>query len=223
MSLLVVSLAPVLIIALYVYFRDKYEKEPIRLLLLSLFIGFVITIPIVLLENAIKLPDHYVIPVSASVAYDAFIVAAFIEEGMKWLALYWLIWRNKNFNEKFDGIVYAVFISLGFAMAENLLYVYDGGMQTGLLRAFTAVPFHAIAGVMMGYFMALAKFDAGWKGWHIFKSFMVPFVFHGLYDFFIMLGIPWVLLIWFMMMIGLWIDVFKKMKRISLDSPFRPE
>jgi len=114
MTLLLVSIAPVIIIAIYIYYRDKYEKEPIGLLLRGLLFGCLIMIPILIIEHLLGLASSHLSGIPKA-AFDAFIIASVTEEGFKFLAVYLLIWKNKNFNEKFDGIVYAVFVSLGFA------------------------------------------------------------------------------------------------------------
>jgi RsiW-degrading membrane proteinase PrsW (M82 family) len=131
MKLLIIALAPVFIIAVYVYYRDKYEREPLGMLLKALLLGVLIPLPVIVLErflSGIK-PDF---PGAWPAFYDAFIVAAFSEELFKLLALYLLVWKSSHFNEKFDGIVYAVFISLGFAGVENILYVFQHGRNDRL-------------------------------------------------------------------------------------------
>src|SRR5512137_2600832 len=148
-NLLFISLAPILIIAFYIYNRDKYEKEPIPLLLKALFAGILIVLPVVLIEKLLSYPSEMMEGLPA-VAYTAFAVAALTEEGMKFLAFLFFFWNNRNFNEKFDGIVYSVYIALGFAGIENILYVYSGGYGVGLIRAITAVPAHALFGIVMG-------------------------------------------------------------------------
>jgi len=222
MDLLLVSIAPVVIIAFYIYFRDKYEKEPIGLLLLSLLAGALIIIPILVFESLLsKLSPAS--PIIAKAAYEGFIVASFTEEGFKLLAVLILIWKNSNFNEKFDGIVYAVFVSLGFAAIENLGYVLPGGLHVGFLRAITAVPFHAIMGIIMGFYLGQAKFDRYFKSENIIKAFLLPFVFHGVYDFCLMSENVIFLLLWIPFLIYLWKDVFRKMKSHSNDSVFKQE
>ena len=79
-----------------------------------------------------------------------------LTEEAKFIALRYYAFRNKNFNEPFDGIIYAVYISMGFAFV-NILYVSQGGMQVAILRTFTAVPAHAMFAVMMGYYAGLAS------------------------------------------------------------------
>ena len=138
-KLLLLALAPVIVIAVYIYIRDKYEKEPINMLLKALGAGILITIPVLFVERFLSaiMPAF---PPQGQAFYSAFVVAGFTEELFKFLALYILIWSNRNFNEKFDGIVYAVFISLGFAGIENILYVLHHGTGTGYIRAIVSVP-----------------------------------------------------------------------------------
>ena len=109
MNLLILALAPVFIIGGYIYFRDKYEKEPIRLLLLALLLGALTVIPILFIESFLQ-GFTQIFSGLAAAAWQAFVVAAFSEELFKYIALYLLIWKSVEFNEKFDGIVYAVFI-----------------------------------------------------------------------------------------------------------------
>lgn len=220
MSLLIVSIAPIVIIAFYIYFRDKYEKEPFGLLLLSLLAGGLIVIPIVLIGTLLR-PLGDSLSGLYKAGFEAFVMAAFIEEGLKYLAVYLLIWRNRNFNEKFDGIVYAVFISLGFALVENIMYVFEGGLATGLLRAFTAVPFHAVDGVIMGFYFGIARFKKDDKEADLIKAFLLPFLFHGLYDFFLMSENVLFLILWLPLLIYLWRNAMKKIRKHSADSVFK--
>ncbi len=119
MNLLILATAPVIIILIYVYIRDKYEKEPLGLLLKALLAGALTTIPIILVNSWLEGYKVYFEGLQ-QVAYIAFVVAGFVEELFKFAALYLLIWGHREFNEKFDGIVYAVFISLGFALMKIL-------------------------------------------------------------------------------------------------------
>lgn len=187
MHLLIIALAPVLIIAFYIYFRDKYEKEPLGLLIKSLLAGVIIFLPVYLIESFLTLFLNY-IPESWHAFYNAFIVAGFTEEPLKYAAVLLLVWKNSNFNEQFDGIVYASFVSLGFAGIENILYVAGEGAGVGLLRAFTAVPMHALAGIFMGYQLGLAKFVPEERQKRLLLAFFIPILFHGTYNFLLMSG-----------------------------------
>ena len=220
MNILFIALAPVFIIAIYVYFRDKYEKEPIRMLLTALLTGGLIVIPVILVEKAFMWINPP-LPHGGKAIYNAFFVAGLTEEGFKFLALLLLIWRNKNFNEKFDGIVYAVFIGLGFAGVENVLYVLKLGANVGMIRALTAVPAHALFGVTMGYYLGLARFYPDSRKALLFRAIFYPIMLHGTYDFILMLGDNRLLLGFIPYVIFLYIDGLRRMKNLSDRSIFR--
>ncbi len=222
MIVLLISLAPVLIILFYVYFRDKYEKEPISLLFKAILAGAIIVIPVIIVERIIGAFQPQLSQLLEA-GYTAFLVAAFTEESFKYLALFLLIWKSPHFNEKFDGIVYAVFISLGFAAVENVMYVVQGGMSTGLIRSFTAVPAHALFGVMMGYYFGIAHMYPELKKPYLWRAILVPFMLHGIYDFLLMSNLPILLLAFIPYMLYLYFAGFRKMKITSDASIFRDE
>ena len=105
-----------------------------------------------------------------TVFYDSFLTAAIPEELCKFLIFMIFIWRDKNFDEYFDGIVYATFIGLGFACVENIQYVFSYGFQTGVVRALLSVPGHFLFGVVMGYFLSMAKFHPEKRGTYIISG-----------------------------------------------------
>ena len=125
--------APVVILLFYCYIRDKYEKEPFKLLFWGLICGVYVTFVVYGLGMATeKFLPHEEMPF-----YTAFLSSALIEESVKFLFLYNLICTNKEFNEPFDGIVYGVFVSLGFAWIENMVYVTHplwGGLGNTALK-----------------------------------------------------------------------------------------
>ncbi|HVN59560.1 MAG TPA: PrsW family glutamic-type intramembrane protease [Bacteroidales bacterium] len=219
-NLLYISLAPVAIIGLYVYIRDKYEKEPVICLLKALFIGVLLVLPIVLVESITgQFSNDF--PAAARPFYNGFFVAALTEEGFKFGAFMLFIWKSRDFNEKFDGIVYAVYISLGFAAIENIFYVYKGGYDVGLLRALTAVPAHALFATVMGYHFANAKFYPEKRSRELFLAFLVPFAWHGLYDSLLMIKKEVFLLVFIPVFILYWFIAFKRMNELSAGSVFR--
>lgn len=224
MNLLLIAVAPVFIILAYIYYRDKYEKEPLLLLVEGLLAGGVVVLPILYFERII-LAWGSDLPHVANAAWSAFLVAALVEEAFKYFAVFVLIWRNPNFNEKFDGIVYAVFVSLGFALVENIMYVFnhDNGMQVGLMRAFTAVPAHAIFGVIMGYRLGLAKFIPSKRIKNLILAFAIPFVFHGVYDFILMLQMDFLLIFFFGFVLFLYWYSRKRMKQMVDSTVFNPD
>ncbi|AHW59995.1 Membrane proteinase PrsW, cleaves anti-sigma factor RsiW, M82 family [Draconibacterium orientale] len=222
MNLLVLSLAPVVVIAAYIYFRDKYEKEPLRLLLFALLVGGLTVIPILFLERFL---DRFTVlfPWLFAAAWKAFAVAAFSEELFKYLALYLLIWKSPEFNEKFDGIVYAVYVSLGFAAVENILYVMDGGLSTGIMRAITAVPAHAIFGITMGFYFGLAKFYEKQRQSLKQKALLFPILLHGIYDFILFTEIGWLTIVFVGFVVYLYISGLKRLRELSRQSIYNTD
>jgi RsiW-degrading membrane proteinase PrsW (M82 family) len=222
MYLLLLALAPAIVIMIYVYFRDKYEKEPINLILKGFLLGAIIIFPVGLVENYILGFGKAFEPIPKA-AWDGFIAAGATEEAFKYLMVFILIWRNRNFNEKFDGIVYAVSVSLGFATIENLFYVFsENSMQVGLLRAFTAVPGHAIFGIVMGFYLGLARFSEWGKGKWLLRAFIVPWLLHGIYDFMIMSGHPLLILTFIPFLIFMYRIGLKRMREFNQESIFNP-
>jgi RsiW-degrading membrane proteinase PrsW (M82 family) len=180
--ILLSAIFPVIIFLFFIYRKDT-EKEPPILLVKCFLWGCVINLPIILIELVL---DHLNIFNSALLHsfYNAFVVASFVEEGFKFLCLYWIIWKRKEFNQYFDGIIYAVFVSLGFAFIENIGYIFQNGFGAAIMRAILSVPGHGLFGVIMGYFFSLARFSEIEKKWKfLWLSFLIPFLFHGLYDF----------------------------------------
>ncbi len=217
------AVAPTLVCAFYIYIRDKYEKEPLRLLTLGLLYGVIITVPIVHTENFVTLfiPNGGVL---MEAFYVSFAVAGFVEEAFKYAVLFFLVWRNDNFNERFDGIVYSVFISLGFAGLENIMYVLNpelGGMNTAFMRAIFSVPGHALFGVAMGYYFALTKFEPEHKVKLSFYAFFVPWLLHGIYDFILLSGMKYMMFVFVPFVVYLWVNGFRKMKAHLQNSPFK--
>lgn len=186
MILLISSITPVIIFLYLIYIKDQI-KEP-NALLAKCFLGGFLSIILTLI---IALPISYFgsvfqTPLLRSL-YNAFCCAAIPEELSKFVILYWVVWKSKDFDHHYDGIVYAVFVSLGFALVENILYVFEHGFTTAILRAVLAVPGHGFFGVIMGYYLSLSKFNVGEEKRNLIqKSILIPILFHGLYDFLLM-------------------------------------
>ncbi|WP_439152870.1 PrsW family intramembrane metalloprotease [Winogradskyella sp.] len=186
MNLIFCAVAPILAILIYIYIQDKYEKEPAGLLLLSFLFGAIVSIIIV---SIIYVFTGHFIPITNEFSLwqqfiQAFIVVALSEEFSKYVIVKYFAQTRKAFNEPFDGIIYAVMVSMGFACTENILYVLQGGYEVAIMRAFTAVPAHATFGILMGYFMGKAKFSNNRFKLNIAGLFLAV-LFHGAYDFFL--------------------------------------
>lgn len=219
-NLIILSLAPIAILLAYIWFRDKYEKEPFKMLFTALLLGAFSVLPVLLVEEFF-MEFIGLFTGTTKAFYNAFVVAALSEEFFKFLFLYLLVWKSPDFNEKFDGIVYAVYISLGFAAVENIMYVFDYGARIALTRAFTAVPAHFLFGVTMGFFFGQAKFYPDRKKKLIRAALIYPILLHGVYDFILMAGHPFVLFIFIPFVIFMWVYGLKKMKTLSNQSIYR--
>ena len=217
--LLVLSIAPGLAILIAIYFSDKYEKEPFKLLLTSFMMGVVALIPAIILELLFGFLDQ---PTNVLFIFIyAVWVVGLSEEGSKFFFLRTVPYTRSAFNEPFDGIVYAVMISMGFATVENIMYVVDGGFGVGLMRMITAVPLHAVCGIIMGYYVGMAKFDAKNSRKLLSTGLLLATVIHGLYDFFLFQKMQEIFMLFsFVVLI---IAVFFSVKAIKIqrkNSPF---
>jgi protease PrsW len=204
--ILLLAILPPLLIAYYIYQKDKYDKEPKSLIIKSFLFGCLGIIPAIFLELfAEGMFNNLILYV--------FIGIALVEEGVKYFFLKKYLFNKPEFNEPMDGIVYAVMISLGFATVENIFYVFNHPgqeMQVAIMRMFTAIPLHAACGVILGYFVGLAKFSDN-KNILLYKGLFLATLVHGLYNYFIFLGEGFIFSI-----IALVVAVYYSKKAISL-------
>jgi protease PrsW len=180
--LLALALAPGAAIGLYIYLKDKHEREPLGLLMRSFFFGILSVFVTLLISRVIS---TFITIDEQSVgeqAVHAFLIVALVEEFSKFIFVRGILYNNPNFNEPFDGIVYSVMVSMGFATFENILYVTDGGISTALMRMFTAVPAHATFAILMGFYLGKAKFEHK-KSYYAIHALAVAALFHGAYDY----------------------------------------
>ena len=186
-AILVIGAAlPSLALILWFYRLDHKRPETLGLVGKSVLLGFLATLPAILLEMLVDIPAGFLPPL-LGIAWTAFVTAALVEEGIKYFVLKRWLFRHPAFDEIMDGIVYAVCISLGFAFAENLMYGLGDGAAL-ILRAFTAVPLHATATGIMGYWFGMAKRNPSQAAPMMRKGFIAAVLVHGLYDFFLFTG-----------------------------------
>lgn len=188
------ALVPAFFLMRYIYIHDTVEKEPPALLLSLAGRGVLAALAAAVLEMVGKALLGAFLPAGSPnyLFCFAFLVVAGAEEGMKYLFLYRRTWRDPNFNCRFDGIVYAAFVSLGFAGFENILYIFHYGLSVALPRAILSIPGHLGFSVFMGFFYSRARHraDAGRPGTriHLLLAYLFPVFLHGVYDFCCMLG-----------------------------------
>lgn len=218
LSIFMAAIAPGIALLTYFYLKDRYEAEPIKLVIRVFLLGVLIVLPILVIQHGLLLwwSDHPFL--------FAFAISAGVEELVKWFVLYRIIYHHDEFDEPYDGIVYAVAISLGFATVENVLYAVFQPATFGslLVRALLPVSGHALFGVTMGYYLGKAKFAKMKPNRNLllFSAF-IPVLEHGVYDW--IMGSGTMYWAWFIvpLMIYLWIKGLRKMNRASARSPFR--
>ena len=251
--LIIAALLPAIILCIYVFIKDRAEKEPIGLLLKLLLFGAISCLPASLGEEflfsiidksfarSIYLNEAGQAVMTSSNYYLyqfmlAFVGVALVEEFCKWFFLTKSTKNDKNFNCLFDGLIYAIFVSLGFAALENVIYVLNGGLQVAVLRAILSVPGHMFFGVMMGYHYSL---------WHItdkanslekslkatghinrftpeFSStkdkwlcLLIPVLAHGFYDYCCFIGSPTMTIVLYVFVLFMYIHCFRKIRNMS--------
>lgn len=201
------ALVPPVVLLVYIYREDRVEKEPPGLLV-RLLLGGALSVLSALAWERLTLSLLGPPAGAARAALYCLLGVGLAEEGGKFLFLRLLSWRDPAFNYRFDGIVYAVFVSMGFAAVENLLYVAgDGTLRTALVRAVTAIPGHAAFAVFMGFYYGCAKryADAAARcpdatlarscrrraRRSLARALWLPALLHGLYDFLLTLRLRW--------------------------------
>ena len=185
--ILLTALLPIAILVYYIYHKDKKSPEPTGQLVKAFLFG-VLSVPLSLCMS-IPLGWIGVYPAEATSILGsistAFLGAAIPEEIAKFIMLWLLLRKNPYFDEKMDGIVYAVCVSLGFAALENIMYIFsneEAYLSVGIARAIFAVPGHFCFGILMGYYYSLAKFYPKTPTKNKVLILAAPIIVHGLYD-----------------------------------------
>ena len=237
------ALLPAIVLCVYIFHKDRADKEPLGLLLALFGLGCVICFPAALIESILMIPIDLIFGSLSNlmgyriyIAAECFLGVALVEEGLKFVVLLLLTRKNKNFNSLFDGLIYAVFVSLGFAALENVLYVLQYGWGNAVMRAILSVPGHMFFSVMMGYYYSM---------WHmhemaraqerrlkmvgmippnavefsgkpfIKRSLLIPILIHGLYNYCCSVGTMLATLGLIAVVVALYIVCFRRIHLMS--------
>lgn len=224
--LLFLAVLPIIVILIYVNSRDK-NKEPLALLI-RLFIGGILSCGMVLMIsglissiNPALSPTNNNKTLIEMIIY-AFVSVALVEELCKWIIVYLFGYNNREFDEMYDGLVYAVFVSLGFAFIENILYVLvSNSINTAIIRALCAIPSHACDAIFMGYHMSIAreyklKKNKKQERKQLLLSIIMPTILHGIYDFCLMAGYNYLVLVFIVFMIFMYFTSIRKINEVSI-------
>lgn len=217
------AIIPAILIMYYVYKRDKFPQDP-RVVTITFVLGFSIILPLnILIPITEEIGKIYHHTPNGEFFYRSFIRASFLEETLKFLIIIFYCLRLNEFNKPLDAIIYGVAASLGFALFENWEYVigalnnsYSDAVIVAVVRAFSALILHAIAGIMMGFFIMDAIFDSEHKKLNLTLAILFPVCLHGFYDFIIFSDIDdwwiYVLIIVFIMRVYF---IFKQQQKLQ--------
>lgn len=223
--LLLISVIPVFLLAVFIYSKDS-AKEPSSLLLGLFVSGFLAAILVVLIDVLFSrfIPNFFIIDNIKDVSFfklfsSVLLGLALVEEFFKWLMIRFLGYNHKDFDQFYDIIVYSVFVALGFAMIENIFYVVPGGISLGLFRAIFSIPGHASFGVFMGFFLGLAKSyekkDKVLSNVYMFYAVLIPTLLHTIYNFCLLTDKAFFFVMFIIFVIILYITAFVIVSKVS--------
>ena len=191
------GVAPALALMSFFYLKDKIT-EPLPLIIRTFIFGGLLVFTIMFIQYAFE-SDQI-----GNLFIQSFFVVAFLEEFFKWFIFIYVIYQHTQFNTHYDGIVYAVSISLGFATVENVLYLLVNGIEYAFTRALFPVSSHALFGVIMGFYFGKAKMNPENRAGNIVLALFIPIILHGIYNFILgyvtnwaLYVIPFMILLWF--------------------------
>jgi RsiW-degrading membrane proteinase PrsW (M82 family) len=215
------AVIPCIAIALGVYLWDQHRPEPFWLVAISFLLGG--------LAFGLNLligwyPNHFYQGGEETIfqkAVHVFLVIAIPEELCKFIMVLLLMrFTRSNFTEPIDGIVYTVMVGMGFACVENLIYVLEHGAGSGILRMFSAIPAHAMLGIIMGFHLGIARFTR--RKWKQFLALglIIPVGMHGMYNLFLYLH--FIQGMWIGAGIGMLISLYFCLQSIKIHQRFSP-
>ncbi|HEU5138941.1 MAG TPA: glutamic-type intramembrane protease PrsW [Bacillales bacterium] len=206
-AILSAAVAPGIALLAYFYLRDKYDAEPVAMVLRTFIFGALLVFPVMVIQYAFQYEEILQSPMARS-----FLLSGMLEEFLKWFVLFYTAYQHVEFNERYDGIVYGVSVSLGFATVENVFYLFAYGIHQAFFRALLPVSCHALIGVIMGYYLGKAKFTQGKPQKRLIGfSLLAAALLHGLYDYILTVSVHWIYII-VPFMFYLWWSSLRKVK-----------
>ncbi len=223
----IIAILPVVLLGTYIYKKDRHKE--LSSLLVKLFMSGILSSFLVIIISIILTILFPFLETSPSkmnffeFCFYIFISIAFIEELCKWLMTYHLGYKNKEFDEVYDILVYAVFVALGFAAFENILYVFGmQSIQIGILRGLLAIPGHVCDGITMGYYLSIARYNEKLNNQELvrqnkIKSILMPTLYHGIYDFCCLSSSVPLLIVFILFIIFLYTISIKRIKILATE------
>ncbi len=204
------GIAPALALMTFFYLKDRFNTEPILPIAQSFLYGALIVFPIMFVQYAFTVEGIGQHPFVSSL-----ILTGLLEEFFKWFIFVFTVYKFATFNSFYDGIIYGVAISLGFATVENILYLVSHGIDLAIARAIFPVSSHALFGVVMGYYLGKARFNPVNPTLTMTIALVIPVLLHGFYDYILQtVERNWIyILVPFMVL--LWLNAIKKVKQAN--------
>ncbi|QSS98489.1 intramembrane metalloprotease PrsW [Pontibacillus sp. ALD_SL1] len=211
-TILSAAVAPGFALMSFFYLKDRFDSKPFSIVFRTFVMGSLLVFPIMFIQYAFETEDVLQYPATKS-----FLLSGGLEEFFKWFIFMYAVYKQDHFEGRYDGIVYGVSISLGFATVENILYLLANGVEVAFLRALFPVSSHALFGVMMGYYLGKAKTHRKKSSIYVvWLALVTPILLHGLYDY--------ILEIWKStwqytltpFMIILWLIALRKVKKANM-------
>lgn len=193
------AIAPGLALLSFFYLRNQMDTEPRRALLHAFIYGAIITFPVLFIQFILEEEQTFRNPFFINVIFTSS-----LEEMVKWLVIFAVILRHVEFDDPYDGVLFGVAVSLGFATVENVIYLLSFGLDQAFMRAMLPVSSHALFGVVMGYYYGKGKFSSDEiQKKFIFLAFFAPLGLHIMYNSILMLEgsfiyamLPFMLFLW---------------------------
>ena len=219
--LILLAVAPSIALITFILLHDRYDKEPLGMLVKVFVFGMLASIPVLIVEIFLSRYNFFSGVIGAAI--QAFIVIGFTEEFFKRMVVVKTALFHPAFNEKLDGIVYCAMASLGFATVENVIYVIQYSSlepSIWIMRAFLSVPTHMLLGIIMGYFLGLSRFGANKSETisNFKKALIIPMLLHGAYDFVLIAGFDNFLYFFIPIVVLLWVLGMVMLRKFTKDS-----
>lgn len=178
------SLVPAAIWLIFFYQLDRREPEPKQMVINVFVLG-------ALFMSALYQPvlkgifgvDEWLYHSATSRFIGGVLVVGFVEQFVVYLAVRYGIFDNAEFDERVDGVIYAVAAGLGVATVVNFVYVWERGgvdLDIGSIRmVVNALAYGSLAGVL-GYFIGQAKFETT-PIWYMPAGLTLSALLHGIF------------------------------------------
>ncbi|SER45085.1 glutamic-type intramembrane protease PrsW [Salipaludibacillus aurantiacus] len=203
------AFTPAIALLIFFYLKDEFEQEPLTMVIRCFIFGTLLVFPVMFIQFVLQNETRFTSPF-----IETFLQVALTEEFFKWFIVLVTVFYHVHFSQRYDGIVYATAVALGFASVENLLYIIAHGLDTAFIRAVFPVTSHALFGVVMGYYFGKAKFQKQKRYRYLFMAFLIPYLLHSLYNLILLSMNQWIYVL-IPFMVFLWVFALKKVKKAN--------